>query len=531
MDPLAHLDLLSVGVAVAGTTLLGVIILLNDFRSATNRAFFYFAAVTAMWSVANYMYYQVSAGSLALLLLRLVIFFATWHALTFFNLTYIFPANRVALPKWYQYMLVPFVAAVSVLTLTPLVFEQITSQTASGAIGGIKNGPGIPIFGTTVGALIIAGIFLLTRKTIRAGKSRRTPYAFLLGGMFITFFLLLLFNLVLPAAFNNPRYIPLGALFLLPFILSSAFAILRYRLLNIRAAAIGLLSFFLSVGLFIDVIFATTIERILFTASEFVLVLIFSYWLIQGVVRETKQREKIEMLARDLETANEQQVALIHFITHQLKGFVAKSRNIFAMIAEGDYGPVPETMKPMIDEGFSSATKGAQTIQEILNAANIKSGKVAYDMKPFDFKELVESIIGTLKPNADAKHVSLTLSAPAGPVMFTGDRMQLENALKNLVDNSIKYTPQGSIEATLTEEGGTIRFTTKDTGVGITPEDMQRLFTEGGHGAESQKVNVDSTGFGLYIVKNIIEGHGGKVWAESAGAGKGSTFVVELPMK
>ena len=113
--------------------------------------------------------------------------------------------------------------------------------------------------------------------------------------------------------------------------------------------------------------------------------------------------------------------------------------------------------------------------------------------------------------------------------MFTGDQMQLENAFKNLIDNSIKYTPQGSIALTLAEESGRIRFTSKDTGVGITPEDMQHLFTEGGHGAESTKVNVDSTGFGLYIVKNIIEGHQGKVWVESEGAGKGSTFIVELP--
>ena len=66
-------------------------------------------------------------------------------------------------------------------------------------------------------------------------------------------------------------------------------------------------------------------------------------------------------------------------------------------------------------------------------------------------------------------------------------------------------------------------------GVGITPEDMQRLFTEGGHGKDSLKINVHSTGYGLYIAKSIVVAHGGKIWAESAGAGKGSRFVVELP--
>jgi signal transduction histidine kinase len=235
-------------------------------------------------------------------------------------------------------------------------------------------------------------------------------------------------------------------------------------------------------------------------------------------------------LYEELKKANAQQIILIHFITHQLKGFVSKSRNIFSMLLEGDFGVLPDTMKPMVQEGFKSDTKGAATIQEILNAANIKSGKVAYSLKPFDMKALVEEITSDLRAGADAKGLELKLDLGDQPLEFTGDRTQLLNALKNLIDNSIKYTPSGTVEVDLHKETDKMRFEIKDTGVGITPEDMSKLFTEGGHGKESQKVNVDSTGFGLYIVKNIIEGHNGKVWAESEGAGKGSRFIVELPL-
>ncbi len=235
-------------------------------------------------------------------------------------------------------------------------------------------------------------------------------------------------------------------------------------------------------------------------------------------------------LYEEIQKANEQQVVLIHFITHQIKGFVSKSRNIFSMILEGDFGKVPETMKPMIEEGFDSDTKGAKTIQEILNAANMKSGKVNYAHTPYDMKGLVEEILNDLKPAADAKGLALALSAEGDSFTTTGDRMQMLNALKNLIDNSVKYTPSGSVAVTLATQPGKIRLEIKDTGVGITAEDMMHLFTEGGHGKESQKINVDSTGFGLFIVKNIIEAHHGKVWAESEGAGKGSRFVVELPI-
>ena len=80
----------------------------------------------------------------------------------------------------------------------------------------------------------------------------------------------------------------------------------------------------------------------------------------------------------------------------------------------------------------------------------------------------------------------------------------------------------------MSKTDGKILFSVKDTGVGLTKEDKEKLFTEGGKGKNSQKINVDSTGFGLFIAKNIVEAHNGKIWAESEGEGKGSEFWVEL---
>ncbi|HYE23133.1 MAG TPA: ATP-binding protein [Candidatus Paceibacterota bacterium] len=260
-----------------------------------------------------------------------------------------------------------------------------------------------------------------------------------------------------------------------------------------------------------------------------VLTLIAGVILIRSVRREIAQRKHIEELAGELEKANKQQIILIHFITHQIKGFLTKSRNIFAMAMEGDLGAVPETMKPMLEEGFKSDTKGVNTIQEILNAANIKSGKVTYTMSDIDLKKLIEEIAEDLRPGAEAKGLQLTFACDTESLIVKGDRVQLVNAFKNLIDNSIKYTLKGSVNVSLTKDEDTVRFKVEDTGVGITEEDMAKLFTEGGHGTNSTKVNVESTGFGLYIVKNIIEAHHGKVWAESEGEGKGSRFIAELP--
>lgn len=234
-------------------------------------------------------------------------------------------------------------------------------------------------------------------------------------------------------------------------------------------------------------------------------------------------------LYQELTQANKQQIVLIHFITHQIKGFVSKSRNIFSMMKEGDFGILPETMQSIVDEGFTSDTKGITTIQEILNASNIKSGKVTYATEPYDLVVLVSGVIHDLQQAANTKGISLKFSPLIEKAMITGDAMQMTNAVKNVIDNSVRYTPTGSIIVTLEKHDTAYRITITDTGVGITTEDMKHLFTEGGHGKDSHLVNVESTGFGLYIVKNIVEAQRGRVWAESEGAGTGARFIIELP--
>jgi signal transduction histidine kinase len=258
---------------------------------------------------------------------------------------------------------------------------------------------------------------------------------------------------------------------------------------------------------------------------------VFGWLLVRSVKKEVEQRQQIELLAKNLEQANDAQVILIHFITHQIKGFVAKSRNIFSMALEGDFGPVGPELKPMLQAGFDSDTKGAGVIQEILNAANIKSGKVSYTMESFDLRPLIEDMINYHNTAAKEKGVSIKANLGTEPARVLGDRAQLMNVFKNIIDNSIKYTPKGEVNISLTSkpEKKVVLFAIKDTGVGITPEYMQNLFTEGGHGKDSIKVNVESTGFGLYIVKQIVDAHKGRVWAESEGAGKGTQFYIELP--
>ena len=118
---------------------------------------------------------------------------------------------------------------------------------------------------------------------------------------------------------------------------------------------------------------------------------------------------------------------------------------------------------------------------------------------------------------------------PAVEYFVNGDVFWLKEVVNNLVDNSLKYTKQGKVTVRLEKKSDRILFSVQDTGIGISEEDKKNLFTEGGRGKESVKMNVDSTGYGLYSAKLVVEAHQGKIWAKSEGPGRGSTFSIELP--
>jgi signal transduction histidine kinase len=267
------------------------------------------------------------------------------------------------------------------------------------------------------------------------------------------------------------------------------------------------------------------------TVVTLVVFLMSGVFLIRSVRKEIEQRERIEKLAHELELTNERRETLIHFIGHEVKGFLTKDVGSFASLSEGDFGVLPEGMKTFVGQALLEARRGADSVSNILKASNLKKGTVVYTKAPFDLRALVASAVEKAKSVAEQKGLMLSFTADEGAYEMNGDKAQInDHVLRNLIENSINYTPTGTVAVSLKRENDKFILTVKDTGVGISAEDKKRLFTEGGHGKDSQKVNVHSTGYGLYIVKQITEAHGGTVRAESEGAGKGSTFIVELPV-
>lgn len=246
--------------------------------------------------------------------------------------------------------------------------------------------------------------------------------------------------------------------------------------------------------------------------------------------------KQVDSLNKDLGVANEnlktlikQRENLVHLVTHKVKGSFTRSKYIFAGILDGTFGEISPEIKKRAEQGLESDNMGIETVDLVLNVANMEKGIVKYNMKIVDLKEIVLKTINEKKVAAETKGLKVETMIKEDIYGVLGDAFWLKEAINNLIENSIKYTKEGKITVGLDKHDGKILLSVRDTGVGISDEDKKNLFTEGGRGKDSVKVNIDSTGYGLYSVKLIVEAHKGKVWAESEGINKGSTFFIELP--
>lgn len=233
---------------------------------------------------------------------------------------------------------------------------------------------------------------------------------------------------------------------------------------------------------------------------------------------------------RKLEIENKGQEMLLHTLSHEVKAHLTKNQAALASIVEGDYGAVPDNLKKMAGSALSETRKGVTMVMNMLSNSDLKTGTMKFDAVPLDFSALVRDAYETSKKSAEMKKLRMSCEIAPNSYTVKGDEAQLrDHVIRNVIDNAINYTPSGFIRITLSRSDRAIIFAVADSGVGIAPQDMEKLFTEGGTGTHAHEINPTSTGFGLAIGKRVVEEHGGTIWAESEGVGHGSTFYVSLP--
>lgn len=365
------------------------------------------------------------------------------------------------------------------------------------------------------------GSYFLLYKQYRNAENEqsRGQVKYILVGYTVGSFLASFTDLILPSVFLNIfSFTWLGPVFSIILVGSIFMSMARYHLFNAKVIlsevfALSII-FLLMINVFIE---GTGTGPLIVKISTLLVIVLFSYRFVKSVYQEVQTREALE--------------TVLHFMSHEVKGALGKTRGLLSFIQDGTLGEVSPKLREMSGDLMKTVTESLDSSEDILNSSNIKRGTFTYQMAPFDFADLVTNLVNVYKPQAEHKNLLFAYNTPGTPITLMGDQKHLAHVAKNLIDNAVRYTKQGSITVTITNGEKAIQLRVADTGYGLTEEDKKTLFTEGGKGKESQKVNTESTGYGLFIVKSIVVAHGGKVWAESAGRDQGSTFIVELPKK
>ncbi len=511
-------------VNVATSIVLGFLILFADRRNRTNQLFSLFALAVAVWGYAYFSWQIASDPGSAMLWVRILMAGAIFIPFFYFHFVVRFLGQHWQLRRfvWTGYIVALFF---SIVNWSPAFIASIVSR--SGFLYWPAAGPlFLPFLIIWVGYAAYPVWLLSRRLGVTNNAEERAQITYILIGTAIgyaggctNYFL-----------WYGIPVLPYGNITASIYIVFVAYAILKHGLFSMKVVATEFIVFALWLFVFIRMLIAGSATEQLINGGLLFILLIVGVLLIRSVDREVEQREKIQKLAEELAATNERQEGLIHFIGHEVKGFLTKAEGSFAALADGDFGTLPEELKPFVEHSLAETRQGADSVATILKASNLKKGTVTYTKESFDLKALAAEAVEKSKLAAEQKGLTLSFAADDASYQMTGDRAQInDHVLRNLIDNAVNYTPSGSVNVSLKREGTKLLFAVKDSGVGIDDEDKKRLFTEGGHGKDSIKVNVHSTGYGLFIAKQITEAHGGTIRAESEGAGKGSTFTVEFP--
>lgn len=222
----------------------------------------------------------------------------------------------------------------------------------------------------------------------------------------------------------------------------------------------------------------------------------------------------------------------VSLAAHQLRTPLSGTKWALKMMLDGDLGQITADQKEFLEKTYKSNERMINLINDLLDVARIEEGRYLFNPILSQLESVVEFVLNSNKEEIKKKNIKLEFRKPSKflpKVMLDVEKMRL--VIQNFFDNAIKYTPAGGkIEVSLSVDNKEVEFSIRDSGVGIPEDQRPRVFSKFFRASNVIKMETDGSGLGLFISKNIIEAHGGKVWFESK-EGQGSTFYFILPAK
>jgi len=238
--------------------------------------------------------------------------------------------------------------------------------------------------------------------------------------------------------------------------------------------------------------------------------------------RQYRMQDLLEQLASSVRTRDQFLAMLGHELRNPLAAIHTATELLVRVPSE------PEWPAGVIAR---QSRKLARLVDDLLEVSRVESGKIALHRAVTDLRAVVERSVEAMAGHAERVGIQLDVTLPDDPVPVDGDAVRLEQVIGNLLTNAVKYTPSGGIVAVAVERAaGAVLLRVRDTGVGIAPDLLERIFEPFTQAATSLDRSEGGLGLGLALVRGLVALHGGRVAARSDGPGRGAEFVVVLPL-
>lgn len=522
--------------------LLGFFVLFSGFKKTANRLYFLSIVGFLIWMISDYLSFS-STSSADIMLIERIATLGIFGPMFVAMFIYVFPEDRPLNKKVVAMLFLPIVPFIVALP-TKYVVSSMTPAPECDTVTGI--------FYWYLAALTLYYIVFIVITFFKKIKTLKENFKkqlilFILGTTIFLF--LAMFLAIVAAIYAAYSLVILAPFSVVIFAGFCAYAIVKYQAFNLKILAAQMLVVSLMILIGSQLFFITNpINRVLTIITLFIAA-VFGWWLVNSVKKEVKQKEALEFANEELKRMDQVKNEFINIASHQLRTPVTVIKGTIAMLIDGTMDSFDAETKKKFYEGASLKCKKLEdVINDILSATSLTNKKfnaMDTEVEKINIQEFFTKMIDGFKPETMEREIELSLGKldEAVPEIF-GQKQYLEEVFSNLITNAIKYTPspkqtpdvrdarngKATITISSKKEKDDVIFSVKDNGIGIPTEAIPGLFQKFARAKNAVDMYTDGTGLGLFIVREIVEGHGGKVWVKSE-LGKGSEFFVQLPIK
>ena len=254
--------------------------------------------------------------------------------------------------------------------------------------------------------------------------------------------------------------------------------------------------------------------------------------LLTRSIRYAIERKRLEEDMRKAEATQKLMKLKDQFIsavTHELRTPLVSIKGYVDDIVSGEMGEIPEKIASHLEVAKRNTDRLINLVNDLLDIRRLESGRFELNLEYMDLREVVDNCSREIQPSIKSKSQNFITKLPDMPLMVQGDSIKLSQAVMNLLSNATKFAPEGGKITLRVKMGkGFFKIQVSDTGIGIKKQDLEKVFEP--FTTIEKPTYIKGTGLGLSVTKGLIEAHGGKIWVESEGEGKGATLTFTLPV-